>query len=120
VADNNSYVYSTVCRHNQLFFELIGGSRNPPSQASSAGLGLLITYSFDLRKKLKLTQIILKKRDVDESKIFRRLHQLFDLRNVIAHYPFEEELDKKKALLRLHKRIRRYDVSQEASGIGGR
>jgi hypothetical protein len=77
---------------NQLFYELIGGSRNSPSQASSAGLGLLLTYSFDLRKKLELTQIILKERGVDESKMFKRLHQLHDLRNVITHFPFEEDL----------------------------
>jgi hypothetical protein len=78
---------------NQLFFELIGGLRNPPSQASSAGFGLLLTYSFDLRKKLELTQIILKKRGVDESKMFKRLHQLHDLRNIISHFPFEEDGD---------------------------
>jgi hypothetical protein len=75
---------------NQVFFELIGGTRNPPNQASSAGLGLLLTNSLDLRKKLELAQIILKERGIDESKMFKRLHQLHDLRNVITHFPFEE------------------------------
>jgi hypothetical protein len=78
---------------NQLFFELIGGSCNPPNQASSVGIGLLLTYSFDLRKKLELTQAILKRRGVDESKLFKRLHQLHDLRNVMCHFPFQDSGD---------------------------
>jgi hypothetical protein len=69
-------IENTVSR---LFLELIGGTH-----------GILLTYSFDLRKKLELTQIILKNRGVDESKMFKRLHQLHDLRNVICHFPFEE------------------------------
>jgi hypothetical protein len=77
---------------NQLFFELIGGWHNQPNnQQRSVGVGFLLTYSFDLRKKLDLTQAILKSRGVDESKMFKRLHQLHDLRNVITHFPFEEE-----------------------------
>ena len=75
---------------NTLFFELIGGERNPPNPASSVGIGLLLTYTLDLRKKLELLQIILKSRGVDESKMFKRLHQLHDLRNVMCHFPFEE------------------------------
>jgi hypothetical protein len=76
---------------NQLFFDLIGGRHNQPgNRPSSMGIGFLLTYSFDLRKKLELTQIILKKRGIDESKMFKRLHQLHDLRNVITHFPFDE------------------------------
>ena len=69
---------------NLLFMDLIGG--NPPNHA------ILVTYSFDLRKKVELTQIILKERGVDESKLFKRLHQLHDLRNVMCHFPFEEDV----------------------------
>jgi hypothetical protein len=70
---------------NQLFHHLIGVGQPNSYHA------LLLTYSFDLRKKLELTQIILKRRDVDASKMFKRLHQLHDLRNVITHFPFEED-----------------------------
>jgi hypothetical protein len=76
---------------NEIFFELIGGGRNPPNQASSAAIGLFLTYSLDLRKKLKMIEIILERRDIDVSETFKRLHQLHDLRNVIVHHPFEEE-----------------------------
>src|SRR5262249_41049491 len=57
---------------------------------SSVGIAILVTYSFDLRKKLELTQIMLKQRGFDESKMFKRLHQLHDVRNVMCHFPFEE------------------------------
>jgi len=71
---------------NQLFYELIGGHQT--------GVGLLLTYSFDLRKKLDLTQAILKRRGVEESKMFKRLHQLHNLRNVLCHYPFDQGKDR--------------------------
>jgi hypothetical protein len=82
---------------NQLFQELIGGG----AQANQTGgvgwsAGLLLTYTLDLRKKLDLIQAIYKSRGVDESKTFKRVHQLHDLRNIITHYPFEEELEKSR------------------------
>jgi len=67
---------------NQLFCDLIQGPA-----------GLLLTHSLDLRKKVELLQVILKERGFDESKMFKRLHQLHNLRNVIAHYPFEQAGD---------------------------
>jgi hypothetical protein len=83
---------------NQLFQELIFGQpADQPViqriQQISATVGLFVTYSFDLRKKLELIDVILKGRGVDESKTFKRVHELHDLRNVICHFPFEEELD---------------------------
>jgi hypothetical protein len=56
--------------------------------------GILLTYTLDLRKKLKLIEIILKSRNIDESATYKRVHKLHDLRNVIAHWPFFEEGDK--------------------------
>jgi hypothetical protein len=73
---------------NQLLVELIGGC-----QPISLTLGLFVAHSFDLRKKLELIDVILKRRGIDESKTFKRVHELHDLRNVIVHNPFEEELD---------------------------
>ena len=74
---------------NQLFFDFIGGGNQPGSMA----VGILLTHSIDLRKKLELMQIILKARGIDESKLFKRLHQLHDLRNVMCHFPFDEGID---------------------------
>jgi hypothetical protein len=72
---------------NQLLMDLIGWQ--PPLST----LGLFVTHSFDMRKRLELIDIILKSRGIDESKTFKRVHELHDLRNVIVHNPFEEELD---------------------------
>ena len=70
---------------NQLFYELI----NVGDAAR-----LLLTYTLDMRKKLELIGIILESRGIDESSTFKRVHALHDLRNVIAHWPFDEEFDK--------------------------
>jgi hypothetical protein len=83
---------------NHLFLELIaGGGWSQPNpngwsdrtQTGGVGLvgGLLLTYNLDLRKKLELIEAILKSRGVEESKTFKRVHELHDLRNVIAHWP---------------------------------
>jgi hypothetical protein len=54
--------------------------------------GLLLTYTLDLRKKLDLIEVILESKGIDEKKTFKRLHELHDLRNILAHWPFSEEL----------------------------
>jgi len=80
---------------NQLFCELIGGPQSQlKDQQRRAFVGILLTYSLDLRKKLVLVQAILKRRGAEESKMFKRLHQLHNLRNVLCHYPFEEGKDR--------------------------
>jgi len=76
---------------NQLFDYLLRISYNQP--AGAVAVDLFITYSLDLRKKLELIDIILKRRGVDESKTFKQVHELHDLRNVICHFPFEEEFE---------------------------
>src|ERR1700738_619274 len=48
--------------------------------------------TFDLRKKLELIKCILESLGIDESKMFKRIHALHDLRNVIAHWPFQLDL----------------------------
>jgi hypothetical protein len=53
--------------------------------------GLLLTYSLDLRKKVELLAKVLESRGIDESKTFKRIHAFHDLRNVFAHWPFEED-----------------------------
>jgi hypothetical protein len=52
---------------------------------------ILLTYTLDLRKKLELLDIVLKSRGFDESKTFKRIHIFHDLRNVFAHWPFEQD-----------------------------
>ena len=80
---------------NQLFCELIGGPHYQlKDQQNRVFVGLLLTYTLDLRKKLHLTNAILKNRGIDESKMFKRLHQLHDLRNVLCHFPFEQGEDR--------------------------
>jgi hypothetical protein len=80
---------------NQLFCELIGGPHYQlKDQQNRVFVGLLLTYTLDLRKKLHLTNAILKNRGIDESKMFKRLHQLHDLRNVLCHFPFEKGEDR--------------------------
>jgi hypothetical protein len=37
--------------------------------------------------------MILQNRGVNESATFKRVHKLHDLRNVLAHWPFTEEID---------------------------
>jgi hypothetical protein len=78
---------------SELFQQLLG----PASGKQKHGLGyeatLLLNYTLDLRRKLKLIDIILQNRGIDESKMFKRIHSLHDLRNVIMHWPFGEELD---------------------------
>jgi hypothetical protein len=78
---------------NQLFLELIGGKAWGSTGGVGSAAGLLLTYSLDLRKKLDLIEDILKSRGVDESKMFKQLHKLHDLRNIIVHNPFDEETD---------------------------
>jgi hypothetical protein len=75
---------------NQLFRDLVGW---PNQTVFGIGMspGLLLTYTLDLRKKLDLIEVVLKSRGIDESKTFKRVHQLHDLRNVITHFPFEED-----------------------------
>jgi hypothetical protein len=91
-----AHIENTV---NQLLVEFIGGApRGVPLQQFNQGIsvtvGLFVTYSLDLRKKLELIDVILKLRGVDESKTFKRVHELHDLRNVIVHNPFtEDDLD---------------------------
>jgi hypothetical protein len=70
---------------NQLFSALI----------DVPGLGLantVLTYTLDLRKKLELIEIILRNRAIDVSATLKRVHVLHDLRNIIAHWPFTEDL----------------------------
>src|SRR5262245_7736425 len=81
---------------NQLFYELLGGdlvNQDVASGKQRHGLGfaasLLLTYTLDLRKKVNLIEIILQSRGIDESATFKRVHALHDLRNVMAHWPFE-------------------------------
>jgi hypothetical protein len=80
---------------NQLFQELLGLNFYVDEQKRGLGYEaiLLLNYTYDLRKKLKLIDIILQHRGIDESKMFKRIHSLHDLRNVIMHWPFSEELD---------------------------
>jgi hypothetical protein len=66
------------------------------SRKKKHGLGYaasLYLRSLDLRKKSKLVEIILRDRGIDESMMFKRIHALHDLRNVFAHWPFDEELE---------------------------
>jgi hypothetical protein len=87
---------------NQLFYELLGphpmNQGDDDSRNQKHGLGyaasLLLTYTLDLRKKVNLIEMILQSRGVDESATFKRVHKLADLRNVLAHWPFDEEIDK--------------------------
>jgi hypothetical protein len=37
--------------------------------------------------------MMLQSRGMDESATFKRVHKLHDLRNVLAHWPFDEEAD---------------------------
>ena len=86
---------------NQLFYELLGphpmNQEDDDSINQKHGLGitasLMLTYTLDLRKKVNLIQLILKSRGVDESVTFKRVHKLHDLRNVLAHWRFDEEVD---------------------------
>lgn len=86
---------------NQLFQELLGpdliNQENDNLRKQKRGLGyaatLLLTYTLDLRKKSKLIEMILQDRGIDESAMFKRIHAFHDLRNVIAHWPFDEEVD---------------------------
>jgi hypothetical protein len=76
---------------NELFHALLCISYNQP--AGAVAVDTWITMILDLRKKLELIDIILQRRGVDESKTFKRVHELHDLRNVISHFPFEEEFE---------------------------
>jgi len=89
IGTNKAYYYvgrfisdfaSIEQRVNELFLAFVGDS--------GFVVGVLLTHSFDLRKKLEMTQIMLKRRGFDVSKLFKRLHELHDLRNVIAHWLF--------------------------------
>jgi hypothetical protein len=91
-----SYVGRFVCSFamiegavDQLLLELIGSWQNQRTMT----VALFVTYSFDMRKKLALIDVIYKSRGVDESKTFKKLQELHDLRNVVVHYPFVEEID---------------------------
>jgi hypothetical protein len=72
---------------NQLLQKLLGGENS----ASAAAASLLLTYTLDLRRKLDVIEIIFKSRGIDESGTFRRVHSLQNLRNVVAHWPFDED-----------------------------
>jgi hypothetical protein len=61
---------------NQLCTDLLG----PAS--------LLLTYALDLRKKLEVIDVVLKSQGIDESKTIKRVHELHDIRNLFAHWPF--------------------------------
>jgi hypothetical protein len=79
---------------NQLFLELIGGG-GWANQTGGVGLnaGLWLTHTLDLRKKLDVIERIYESRGIDESKTFKRVHELHNLRNPIVHFPWEEDLD---------------------------
>jgi hypothetical protein len=49
--------------------------------------GHWLTYTLDLRKKLKVLELVLQSRGVDESATFKLVHSLHDLRNIVAHWP---------------------------------
>jgi len=70
---------------NTLFFELIGGERNPPS---SVGIGLLLTYALDLRKKLELLQIILKVAALMRAKCSSGLQPITRSKKRYVPFPF--------------------------------
>jgi hypothetical protein len=86
---------------NQLFGELLGphpmNQGDDDSGNQKHGLGnaasLMLTYTLQLRKKVNLIQMILQSRGIDESVTFKRVHKLHDLRNVLAHWRFDEEAD---------------------------
>jgi hypothetical protein len=67
---------------NQLCMELLGGND---------AVRHLLTYSLDLRKKLDLLKVMFESQGVDVSKTFSAIHELHDLRNIVAHWPFSEE-----------------------------
>jgi hypothetical protein len=75
-----SYVGRFVCAFamientvNQLFLELIFGQRvDQPARQITVTVGLFLTYNFDLRKKLEVINVVLKRRGIDESKTFKR------------------------------------------------
>jgi hypothetical protein len=69
---------------NQLFEQLI---------RVDFAASVLLTYTLDLRKKLNVIEVLLASQGNDQGKTFKRIHALHDLRNVIAHWPFFEEMD---------------------------
>ena len=81
---------------NQLFEDLMSPHRSLPEggrllEFSAAGHWL--TYTLDLRKKLKVLELILESQGIDESATFDLMHSLHTVRNVIAHWPFFEDSD---------------------------
>jgi len=54
----------------------------------------LLESMLDFRKRLRVIDEILKSRGFDESKTFKRIHALHDVRNTLAHYPFDEDGDR--------------------------
>jgi hypothetical protein len=68
---------------NQLFGELFG--------CNSAST--MLTYSLDLRKKLEVITIALKSQGIDVRKDIKKVQELHDIRNIIAHWPFCAEND---------------------------
>jgi hypothetical protein len=51
-------------------------------------VAVLVNSTLDLRKKLKVIEVIFKSKDIDEGETFDRIHEFHDLRNVVAHWPF--------------------------------
>jgi hypothetical protein len=66
---------------NQLCDKLLGRSY----------AAAFLTYTLDLRKKVELISVVLRSKDLDESKMLKRVHELHDIRNIIAHWPFSED-----------------------------
>lgn len=79
-----------------LFAELFAGAYyyNQPSTKASIAVCSLLESMLDFRKRLRVIDEILKSRGFDESKTFKRIHALHDVRNTLAHYPFDEDGDR--------------------------
>jgi hypothetical protein len=70
---------------NEIFGELFN--------LNSTAAGLLFAPLLDQRKKLKLIEAGLKEQGTDQSDLFKRVHKLHDIRNVIAHASFDPVQD---------------------------
>jgi hypothetical protein len=84
---------------NLLLTELLDAGLNmqedqtePRDNEKCVSAGLFLTYMLDLRKKIEVTEVILKNQGLNEHSLFKRVHALHDLRNVLAHWPFSEDL----------------------------
>jgi hypothetical protein len=72
-----------------LFAELFGGGTSKASNAAA----WLLEDMFDLRKQLRVIDEIMKSSPFHERKTFKRIHALHDVRNDLAHLPFDEDAD---------------------------